>query len=155
MVRQGKECKTKGLQMVLFSGTQSYARAGEGGKPTVFTVGYQGRDVPGLVQLLAENGVALLVDVREKPYGRKVEFNRRALSSALAAAGIEYAWMGDRLGGFTCSREDWLAGCAVVAQWAKSKSLVLMCFERSAKECHRQKLAEILAKEHGIGIVNL
>ena len=28
----------------------------------VFTVGYQGRDVPGLVRLLAENGVALLVD---------------------------------------------------------------------------------------------
>jgi len=55
----------------------------------------------------------LLVDVREKPYSRKVEFNRRALSGALAAAGMEYAWMGDRLGGFTCSREDWLAGCAV------------------------------------------
>jgi len=155
MVRQREKGSTKGLQMLLFSGNKSRMGDAGGQEPVVFTVGYQGRDVPGLVRLLAENGVALLVDVREKPYSRKVEFNRRALSGALAAAGMEYAWMGDRLGGFTCSREDWLAGCAVVAQWAKSKSLVLMCFERSAKDCHRRKLAEILAQEHGIGIVDL
>ena len=155
MAQERAKCATKGLQRLLFSGKKSHMRVVDGEKPQVFTIGYQGRDVPGLIQVLAENGVALLVDVREKPYGRKVQFNRRALSGALAVAGIEYAWMGDRLGGFTCSRDDWLAGCAVVAQWAQSKSLVLMCLERSVKACHRQKLAEILAQEHGIGIVNL
>lgn len=155
MAEERAKCATKGLQRLLFGGKENPMRVADGEKPTVCTIGYQGRDVSGLIRVLAENGVALLVDVREKPYSRKVAFNRRALTASLAENGIEYQWMGDRLGGFTCSREEWLAGCAVVAQWAQGKSLALMCFERSVKECHRQKLAEILSQEHGVGIVNL
>ena len=58
---------------------------------TLFTAGYEGRRVEDLIELLRAHGVAQLIDVRERPYSRKPDFNKRRLEAHLAAAGIGYS----------------------------------------------------------------
>ena len=54
------------------------------------TIGYEGATLDGLLACLSEAGVTSLIDVRERPYSRRKDFNKRRLSEALAAAGIDY-----------------------------------------------------------------
>ncbi|WP_258081414.1 DUF488 domain-containing protein [Nocardia nova] len=56
----------------------------------LFTVGYEGRRADELVMLLAEAGVATVVDVRLTPISRKPGLSKTKLSAALAEAGIRY-----------------------------------------------------------------
>ena len=54
------------------------------------SVGYQERDIDEFVQLLVDNDVELLVDVRLNAISRKRGFSKTALSNTLATAGIGY-----------------------------------------------------------------
>jgi uncharacterized protein (DUF488 family) len=51
---------------------------------TMFTIGYQGASLEGVIDALADAGVSVLVDTRETPMSRRVEFRPKALRSALA-----------------------------------------------------------------------
>lgn len=65
----------------------------------IHTVGHSTRSAGELVDLLAENGVDLIVDVRRYPTSRRHPwFDREALAGTLAAAGIDYRHE-ERLGG--------------------------------------------------------
>jgi uncharacterized protein (DUF488 family) len=57
---------------------------------TLFTIGYQGAKPEQVVASLAAARVSVLVDTRETPMSRRVEFRQRALASALDQAGICY-----------------------------------------------------------------
>jgi len=107
------------------------------------------------MDVLKANGIDRLVDLRERPYSRKAGFSSRQLTQALKGAGIGYTWMGKLLGGFSISREQWLMGCQQVAEMAKKETIVMMCMEADWNQCHRKKLAEILASEHKIHNINL
>ncbi|MFH0994059.1 MAG: DUF488 family protein [Pseudomonadota bacterium] len=50
----------------------------------IYSIGYQKKTLPELISILAAHKVTHLVDVRSKPYGRKVEFNKSKLEPALA-----------------------------------------------------------------------
>jgi uncharacterized protein (DUF488 family) len=65
----------------------------------VFTIGHSTRTIGEFIELLRENGVQLLVDVRRFPGSRRhPQFGRDALASSLADAGIAYRHE-DALGG--------------------------------------------------------
>ena len=101
----------------------------------IFTIGYQSLTDPAqLIRILQDNGVTHLVDVRSKPYSRKRQFNRKALSGAFLDSGIDYMWFGSVLGGFKPIGEDAIKN---LAKFQKDKSVCLMCMEADYKKCHR------------------
>ena len=57
---------------------------------TLFTVGYEGSKPSDLFASLQDNGVTLLIDVRDVPISRKPGFSKTSLSQGLDVAGIRY-----------------------------------------------------------------
>jgi uncharacterized protein (DUF488 family) len=125
---------------------------------TLFTIGYQGAKLEQVVTSLAAARVSVLVDTRETPMSRRVEFRQRALASALDEAGIRY--MSVRALGApkplrAMAAEDW-AGFAAgyrerlalareelerLVPLVPCERVCLLCFEADPEACHRSLLA--------------
>jgi len=120
----------------------------------LFTIGYSGLDMPGFIDLLVANGVAVVCDVRSTPFSKfKPDFSRGPFRRHLNAAGIKYVFLGAELGARpadrTCyvdgqARYDRIAatepfhhGMARVRNGVASTTLALVCSERDPAECHR------------------
>lgn len=136
------------------------ARSGTG----LVSIGYEGRDVKELVELLCLSGVRVLADVRLTPLSRKPGLSRRALETALDCAGIEYRHfraLGNprenrppfREGRIEegCARfETLLEGpeaaeaIAVLRDLSSTTVVAVLCFERDHDRCHRQVVIERL-----------
>ena len=56
----------------------------------ILTIGYEGRDLPDVIEALAGASVELLIDTRYRASSRKRGFSKTALSEALRHAGIVY-----------------------------------------------------------------
>ena len=65
----------------------SYAGAVVG---RIYSVGYEGLTIHGLVERLQQSRIEVLVDVRVNPHSRRPGFSKKKLSESLAAAGIGY-----------------------------------------------------------------
>ena len=65
-----------------------------------YTIGHSRHDIDYFVRLLDKHQVGYVVDVRSNPYSNWVlqQFNRESLAKDLTYSGIEYIYMGDRLG---------------------------------------------------------
>ncbi|HZI89566.1 MAG TPA: DUF488 domain-containing protein, partial [Candidatus Polarisedimenticolia bacterium] len=61
---------------------------------TLYTIGYEGRTVPELIELLRDTGVDVVLDVRDKPISRRPGFSKRGLGEALTEGGIQYLHAG-------------------------------------------------------------
>src|SRR3982751_6168983 len=57
---------------------------------TFFTAGYQGHNIETFLDLLLSHGVEQLIDVRQRPFSRKPDFNKQRLTAHLAGVGIAY-----------------------------------------------------------------
>ena len=121
----------------------------------IYSVGYQGLELHSFIEILRRNRIDVLVDLRERPYSRQKGFSKGPLSRALSDAGIQYRWMGKRLGGFTVSRNAWLEGCEELAKMAQAQRVVMMCMEADYRRCHRKELAAILGLFHKLNNFNL
>ena len=132
---------------------------------TVFTIGYEARDVPGLVNDLAAAGIEVLVDVRELPLSRRRGFSKTALRAAVEDAGIAY--LHERaVGNPKPFRDAWKAGDAAtgtagyiahlkngpptsvdaLAQRVAEGGVCLMCVEHDPSDCHRSLLVNALGE---------
>ncbi|MDO9710327.1 DUF488 domain-containing protein [Paracraurococcus lichenis] len=141
----------------------------------LFTIGYEGATLDGLIATLREAGVTRLVDVRELANSRRPGFAKRALSEALGRAGIGYAHVralgtppegraaaragrsaemkrifGARLAGIEAQ-----AAVAALAAEGREARLCLLCLEADPAQCHRSLVAEAVAAAGGLGIVHL
>jgi uncharacterized protein (DUF488 family) len=133
---------------------------------SILTIGYGARSLDEFLDVLGENGVAYLVDVRRWPRSRyKPDFSRPTLEPALAERGIIYVHMGEELGGrpddpgsyveghvdyeLVAESEPFRAGLARLRTiHEKQLPAVLMCSEGKPELCHRSTLiGEALAKE--------
>lgn len=143
--------------------------------PPIFTVGHGTRKLRELIDVLHSAGVTKLADVRSIPRSRKnPQFNRETLQTTaeLQAAGIEYLWLGEQLGGrrnkkqpgverHTAIRVDafrnyagymstpifWegLAGLENIAKEMENGSIAFMCSETLWWKCHRRMISDTLA----------
>lgn len=131
--------------------------------PQVVSVGYEGRSVSDLIEVLQAQDVAVLVDVRLTPISRKPGMSKTALSQALNAAGIGYVHYRE-LGNPKANRDGYrardTASLALYQRVLKSTqgrsalrhlaelldggSVALLCFERNYNECHRHQVVEEL-----------
>jgi uncharacterized protein (DUF488 family) len=56
----------------------------------IYSVGYEGMTLQGLVDRLVAAHVAVVIDVRLNPTSRRPGFSRRRLAEGLSSAGIDY-----------------------------------------------------------------
>jgi len=142
----------------------------------VWTVGHSTRTQAELIDLLDQNGVRTLVDVRRYPASRRhPQFNRETLERSLPAVGIDYVWMPD-LGGRRAPRKDsantaWRnAGFRGYADYmetdpfrhaiesllrrAEDRRTAIMCAEQAWQQCHRGLISDCL-KARGIEVTHI
>lgn len=146
---------------------------GNGSQHAIHTIGYAGRDLAGFLAALEEAGVAGIVDIRERPYSRKRDFNKKALSAALAEHGLSYTSRPDlgipsaeRKGVDTDEQEAALLAryrerlddrddLGELARQVAEHPLALMCMESNPAHCHRSMLAAVLSEMTGQDVVHL
>lgn len=136
--------------------------------PRVYSVGHSNRSAAEFLRLLQAARIACLMDVRSRPHSRRhPQFEREALQKTLSAAGIEYRWEGQALGGLrkagpeavrhTALREaGFRAFAAYTAEPAfrdaaarlldlgRAGPTAIMCAEARPESCHRQFIADYL-----------
>lgn len=128
----------------------------------IFTIGYEGTDIPRFVATLKCAGIEQLIDVRAVAISRKKGFSKKALASNLSTAGIEYAHLGalgDPKAGRTAAKAgryeefreiytehfsspDAQESFKQLMMLASMKASCLLCFEREPKTCHRSIITE-------------
>ncbi len=137
----------------------------------LFTAGYEGRSLAQFGELLRQNGVRRLIDVRERAFSFKKGFSKTPLREGLAGFGVEYvhapatgspSGVRKRLhetGDYETFFADYkkhLAGLngslSAVVEQAYSGNACLMCFERDFEKCHRSALAEEIRRVGGNGL---
>lgn len=142
----------------------------------LFTIGHSNTPAVYLIERLRQNGVAVVVDVRSKPFSQyNPQFNRYEIAEILRQESIPYVWMGHSLGGVpddptlqTGGRVDYdkvrastsyqegieelLRGLGMNAELG---ALTLMCSEADPTGCHRRRLVGADLVERGIELVHI
>jgi uncharacterized protein (DUF488 family) len=137
----------------------------------IYSVGYEGLTVPGLVERLRQNRIEELVDVRASPYSRRPGFSKKRLAESLAGAGIAYRHeplLGNAfrdVEDFTTAMElmrgylssgDSAEAVARLVSLAEGRRIAVLCLESDQRRCHRQVVLEAaLAREPALDILPL
>jgi uncharacterized protein (DUF488 family) len=141
----------------------------------LYTIGYEGASVDGLVGALKAAGVTRVLDIRTSPYSKREEFSTDALAPALSAYGIGYTHIkalgnppagreAARLGHLAAYREvmathlksaDGAAGLRQALTLAADEPVCLLCLERSVRHCHRHIVADAMAADAGLAVEHL
>jgi uncharacterized protein (DUF488 family) len=142
---------------------------------TLFTIGYEKALLREVVGTLAMAGVATLLDVRDRPISRRPGFSKRQLAAAVEETGIDYVHLAalgtppeGRLAGrrgeldrFWAIVEEKLScpeaelDLRRAAEIAESAPSCLLCYEADWHNCHRRRIAEILARRRGFSVHHL
>jgi len=135
----------------------------------LYTVGHGNLELEPFINILRENEVGWVADVRSAPYSRMFPwFNKAQLSEALEEAGVRYLFIGDKLGGKPREGEGedewiqgrlnpalvsnlsqpkrWKEGIArlagiVTAMEEEDETGCLLCSEKDPNNCHRSLIA--------------
>lgn len=150
----------------------------------LYTIGHGNLEIEPFLDILRENEVRWVADVRSMPYSRMFpQFRRRNLSAALKRAGIKYLFLGDKLGGRPQSGEDtqewrqghlnyelvseltrtkrWMDGITYLSGVTKAMSDqaeagCLLCSEKDPNNCHRSAIAfDLEAAVPGLSVRHL
>ena len=138
---------------------------------SIATSGYEGRAQHDVLDLLVQDGVTLLVDVRIRAQSRKPGFSKSTLAAGLATVEIGYQHLRAlgtpldiraefRGGDIEAAREryrEYLLGdpdaqleLETLAELCTRERVAILCFEHDTKVCHRLVVAEELRARHGI-----
>jgi uncharacterized protein (DUF488 family) len=130
--------------------------------PRLLTVGHSTHPFERFTALLSQRGVEVLADVRRFPGSRRMpQFNAGALTRSLPAAGVEYARLGDELGGMRAEggggraaalaayaehmrSAEFAAGLERLEAIAGERRTAVMCAEGGWRRCHRSLLADAM-----------
>jgi len=134
---------------------------------TIYTIGHSTRAAEEFRDLLRESEIRRLVDVRQYPGSRRLpQFNRAALESSMAAAGIAYEWIRELGGRRRAAAEpspnpglrnpsfrnyaDYMptpafrAGIERLLAGAQETRTAIMCAEAVYWRCHRRLISDYL-----------
>jgi hypothetical protein len=145
----------------------------------LWTIGHSTHDWDAFAEILRNHQIETLCDIRSWPGSRKFpQFNREEMDPALAAAGIEYRWMGRSLGGHRkktlgdqspnlglrvagfrnyadyMQTEAFNAGLEELIGQAKRSRTAVMCAEALSHRCHRRLLSDALAAR-GVRVIHI
>ena len=133
----------------------------------LFTIGHSNHTDAHFVGLLRQHEIDVLVDVRTQPYSQySPQFNREALQREVVAAGRQYLFLGEELGGrppeTDCYDDEghvlystlariprFLGGIERVEKGIRKYRVALMCSEEDPTVCHRFLLVARVLVERG------
>jgi uncharacterized protein YwgA len=143
--------------------------------PSVYTVGYEGKNVDSFFNGLLKDGIQRILDVRRNPVSRKYGFARSSLSRISGKLGIDYEHR-PVLGISSANRTDltnptayqrlldWYEfeylstqsvavdeACALMQQ----KATALLCMEKDVQFCHRGRLARVVSSKSQLQVRHL
>jgi len=139
----------------------------------IYTIGYGGRATEEFIALLNRYAIDTLVDVRTQPYSKfNPDFTRSTLAKILARAGLNYAFMGDALGGrpddetcfvagklnaARCEERDWYQrGIRDLKALAREQHVAIMCSEKDPAHCHRSYVVgATVAKDASFAVTHI
>ena len=140
---------------------------------TIYTIGHSNVKFEPFLALLRQHQIDLLVDTRSRPYSRFCpHFNRTHLKTSLQQAGIEYRYLGDRLGGrpadATFYRADgnvdyerlaqasfYREGLESLKEAAARARAAIMCAEADYRKCHRHWLITHSLAAEGVEVLHI
>jgi len=139
-------------------------------KPGLATIGYEGRTLEAYLNILLEDGVTLLCDVRRNALSRKYGFSKGTLSKGCEGVGIRYEHLPE-LGIDSKFRKDLSTqesydrlfdqyecdvlpqqtdALGIIAEWvARGERVALTCYEHLPGHCHRHCVSEALEQRMG------
>jgi uncharacterized protein (DUF488 family) len=141
----------------------------------VYTAGYEGQSADEFLDLLVRSGIQCLADVRHNPVARRYGFHKSSLHNLCGKLGIDYVhvpelgiisdWrqelhtqadrdrLFDRYAATTLATEE--AAISRIAALVEAKPTVLVCMEALPCECHRSRLAAVVAARTGLAVQHL
>lgn len=123
-------------------------------------MGYGNKSLEQLVELLRQEGVEMVVDVRAFPTSRREEFRKEELERSLPPRGLSYLHLpelgGYRRGGYRkfMRTEEFARGMERLERLAERQRVCVMCVEPPSSACHRRFVAEEL-RRRGWTVVEL
>ena len=141
---------------------------------TVYTIGHSNHSPDTFVRLLTEVKVEVLVDVRSNPGSPWTSYaNPHDLKQILKAAGIQYLYLGDMLGGrpsdpdcynpqtgkmdyqLIQNKESFQRGLSRLLEGLKKYRVCVMCAEEDPSSCHRNLLVGESLRREGVQILHI
>jgi uncharacterized protein (DUF488 family) len=142
----------------------------------LYTIGHSTRSLEEFIEVLRENDMEILVDVRSWPSSsRYPHFNRQSLAQSLEENGVRYEWLGEQLGGYRkkglgeespnkawrrmgfrnyadhTMTEQFREGIRKLLELADDGRLALMCAEQLYWRCHRRIISDyLIVKGHTV-----
>jgi uncharacterized protein (DUF488 family) len=131
----------------------------------VYTVGYEGCSIDGLLNVLMQQGIQRIVDVRRNPVARRYGFHKSSLTRLCGNVGIDYVHVpevgipselrqeldspSDYAQLFDRYERELLPKATdtvqAISELIVEKPTTLMCMEADPNMCHRTRLAGSLA----------
>jgi len=134
--------------------------------PTLYTIGHSTRDIGSFLELLQQNNIVVLVDVRRFPSSRKFpHFNKERLKQSLEESTIAYlhyedlggrrkpqenstnlAWRNKSFQGYAdyIETENFEKAIEKLIDIAQQKTTAIMCSEAVWWRCHRALISDYL-----------
>ncbi len=121
----------------------------------LFTIGHSNHGIELFLDLLRRHAIEAVADVRSRPYSRFVpHFSKPSLARLLAAADIDYLYLGAELGGKPLTPQtsttvdyasrvrqpEFRAGIEQLLAAARKRRVAMLCRERDPLDCHRLHL---------------
>jgi uncharacterized protein (DUF488 family) len=140
---------------------------------TIYTIGHSNHALEKFLSLIKSNGIMVVADIRSRPYSRFAsQFNKPAIEGALRAEGIEYIYLGDKLGGRPDDKKfyddegnavysrisetpEFHDGIERVMHVAREHRIALMCSEEDPLKCHRFHMVSGFLEAKGVKVSHI
>jgi len=136
-------------------------------EPGFFLIGYEGRDIDEFLNILIQNNIEILVDIRANPHSMKFNFIGTRIKKFIEKVGIQYKSIpelgiesekrkqlntkSDYIELFLQYRKGLEAKTEFlneIIRLGKKYRIALMCFEKDPNFCHRGQVGEVLQENH-------
>ena len=139
----------------------------------LFTIGHSNQPIEKFLDLLIQNHVEVLADVRTSPYSKYAsQFNREDLQAAVKQKGLKYVFLGGQLGGrpfgdvyydedgrvrydVQSRSKPFLEGIARLMDGISRFRVAIMCGEENPEGCHRRLLIGRVMESNGIAVSHI
>lgn len=143
--------------------------------PALFTIGYEGRDIDSFLNVLIQNQIDLLIDVRKNPFSMNFSFVKSKLENYLRKVDIRYTHI-PKLGIDGESRKNLVTRSDYqmlfkryeattlkehheeverIIGLGENHRAALLCFEADVNLCHRGIIARDIERQQDRGVTHL
>ncbi|MGQ9759298.1 MAG: DUF488 domain-containing protein [Candidatus Methanomethylicaceae archaeon] len=119
----------------------------------IWSMGYGSLSETKFLSIIKENNIDFVIDVRRWPTSKLPHFKKENLDALLRESGVNYIWMGDKLGGFRkegyaayMNSQEFENGIFSIISLSERGRVCLLCLEPDPKRCHRRYITERLSK---------